>query len=252
MIWDEPSIRRRIAELDVHPGWYQNIDLGNGITTKTRQVWGEEIDHPRARWEEIAPAVPDSLAGLSVLDIGCNAGYVAFEAKRRGAAHVVGVDYNAAYIEQARFCAEVRGDDVDFRVLNVYDLDQLGRQFDFVFCVGVLYHCARLMDAVEQIAGVAGGTLVVESAIHPGNNELPLVRYTGNPFDETARRLPGHWHPNLTAMQDLFAGQGFVDVQELFRAGGRGGIVGTRAPPVQPDLSGTNESGAGGTMSSNG
>ncbi len=227
-LWTEARIRQRVAELDAGVGWYQNIDLGGGITTKSRQVWGEDADHPRARWEEVAPAVPASLEGMSVLDIGCNAGFIALEAAKRGADYVCGVDYNAAYIEQAEFCAEVRGDDVDFRVLDIYELESLGRRFDFVFCIGILYHCAYLLRAVEQVAKVTAGTVVVESAIHPGNNELPLVRYVASGGYPDSARLPGHWHPNMTALADLFAVQGFTDVRELFRKGGRGGIVAAR------------------------
>ena len=51
--------------------------------------------------------MPDDMTGMSVLDIGCNAGHFAFQAADRGASRVVGVDTHAGYIEQARFCADV-------------------------------------------------------------------------------------------------------------------------------------------------
>lgn len=223
------AIRVRIAELDVDPGWYQNIELGGGVSTKTRRVWGEDIDHPRKRWAEVDPAVPIDLSGMSVLDIGCNAGFIAFEAKRRGADRVVGVDLNPKYIEQAKFCAEVRREDIDFHVRDIYDLAPLGR-FDLVFCVGILYHCRYLRQAVESVSSVASGRLIVETAIHPGHDDLPLVRFVrssqyGGPDSEGSHRLPGHWHPNMTALQDLFLEAGFRRTEELFRDGGRGGIV---------------------------
>ena len=66
---DRADIEQRIAELDEDPGWYQNIDLGDGIQTKTRVIWGEDIDHPRRRWGGVEPAVPIDLRGVSVLDI---------------------------------------------------------------------------------------------------------------------------------------------------------------------------------------
>lgn len=39
---------------------------------------------------------------LSVLDIGCNEGFFCLEAKRRGAARIVGVDKSATFVEAAR------------------------------------------------------------------------------------------------------------------------------------------------------
>lgn len=229
---DDHEIRRRIAEFDEGLGWYQNIDLGNGITTKSRRIYGEDIDHPRRRWAEVEPAVPADLTGKSVLDIGCNAGFICFEAKRRGAARVVGVDMKQEYIDQAKFCAEVRGDDIDFRTLNILDLRDLGETFDLVFCVGILYHCADLLGAVRSVSSVTGERVIVETAMEPIESDLPLVRYSRvsqfSPAFKGGNGLPGHWHPNFAALESFFAEQGFERITKLFDAGRRGGIVADR------------------------
>jgi tRNA (mo5U34)-methyltransferase len=227
------QILQRVAELEERTGWYQDIDLGGGIHTKSRVIWGEDPDHPRRRWANIAEAVPDDLTGMTVLDIGCNAGFIALEAKKRGADTVVGVDVKPGYIEQARFCSEVLGLDVDFDVLSIYDLDKLNRKFDLVFFVGLLYHCKYLRLAVERVSGVTGETVIVESAIDPMESEIPYVRFIrssqyGGPRAEGSKRLPGTWHPNMTAMEDLFYESGFSQVRRLFKEGGRGGIVASR------------------------
>lgn len=221
-ILSHADIVRKIAEFDADLGWYQDIDLGNGLRTKSRVVWGEETDHPRRRWEAISHAVPTDLSERSVLDIGCNAGFIALEAARRGASDVLGVDIRQGYVDQARFCAEVTGLNADFEVWDVYELDQLGRQFDVVFLVGVLYHCANIARAVDQVATVAADLLIVESAIQPGYDDLPFLRYVGND-----RSRPGTWHPTVAAMMEMFDGAGF-NAEPLFRDGGRGGIVATR------------------------
>jgi ribosomal protein L11 methylase PrmA len=53
---------------------------------------------------------------MSVLDIGCNAGFHSFEMKKRGAGRVVGIDFDDYYLDQARFAAEVLDlDDIEFR-----------------------------------------------------------------------------------------------------------------------------------------
>jgi tRNA (mo5U34)-methyltransferase len=233
MSWSQEQIEQRVAELDQSIGWYQDIDLGNGLHTKSRVVWGETIDHPRQRWGNIVSAVPDDLSGMSVLDIGCNAGFIAFEAKKRGADYVLGVDLKEGYIEQARFCAEVTGLDVEFRQLDIYDLDQLGRRFDLVFFVGILYHCKYLRLAVEKVDQVTKTAVIVESAIDPMESEIPYVRFVrssqyAGPKSEGSQRLPGHWHPNMTALEDLFYESGFTKINRLFKEGGRGGIVAYR------------------------
>lgn len=229
---NEDQIRERIAEFDAGIGWYQNIDLGNGIQTKSRRIYGEEIDHPRKRWNEVEPAVPEDLTGKSVLDIGCNAGYICFEAVRRGASRVVGIDLKQEYIDQARFCADVLGADVDFHVMSIYDLRQLDETFDLVFCVGILYHCADILKAVESVSAVAADRLIVETAIEPIESDLPLVRYSRvsqfSPAFQGGNGLPGHWHPNFVALESFFEEQGFSSIDRLFEDKRRGGIVARR------------------------
>lgn len=233
MTWSRDEIQARIDELDQRVGWYQDINFGDGLHTKSRVLWGETIDHPRQRWEHVAKAVPNDLSGLSVLDIGCNAGYIALQAKQRGAEHVLGVDLKPGYIEQARFSAEVMGLDVEFRELDIYDLHTLGRQFDLVFCVGILYHCKYLSLAVDRVSDTAREALIVESAIDPMDSEIPYVRFIrssqyAGPRAEGSQRMPGHWHPNMVALEDMFYERGFRKIDRIFKEGGRGAIAAYR------------------------
>ena len=64
--------------------WFHRIDLGDGVVTKSASVAGEAADHPLPTWDAISRALPEDLRGLSVLDVGCNAGFYSVEAKRRG------------------------------------------------------------------------------------------------------------------------------------------------------------------------
>ena len=69
------EILERVRELDDNDmGWHQNIDLRNGLSTKSRRIWGEGLDRPKQRWGYIDAAVPTDMTGLSVFDVGCNAG----------------------------------------------------------------------------------------------------------------------------------------------------------------------------------
>lgn len=232
-MWTTVQIKNKIAEFEKGIGWYQNIDLGYGINTKSRIIWGEELSHPRTRWNVIAKAVPKKLKGYHVLDVGCNAGFFAFEAKRRGADYVCGIDLKQEYIDQAVFCNDVLGLNVDFRTMSIYDLENLNKQFDLVFFIGILYHCKYLSKAIEQASKVTKKRIIVESAIHPDDSEIPLVRFVRSsnykgPESKGVQRLPGHWHPNMTALKDLFYENGFSKIKTLFKKGGRGAIVADR------------------------
>lgn len=214
------EVKRRVAELDADLGWYQNIDLKNGVQTKTRRVWGEEADHPRQRWEWMQSGFPTDFTGKTVLDVGCNAGFFSFVAAERGAKRVLGVDLKQGYIDQARFANDVRGDKVEFQTAGVNDVTKFGEQFDITICIGLLYHVRDIYGAIEAIAAVTKEMAIVESAIHPGNEGVPLVRVAPGKGG-----LPGIWHPNITALRFMFERVGFARTEQVFGGTGRGGIV---------------------------
>lgn len=170
-------LRRRVREL---APWYQNIDLGQGVSTKA--VDAEAIfagqDIPAPLWAQIAPRL-GRLDGKHVLDIGCNAGYMSFESKRLGAASVLGVDVDlgatTSFIDQAEFCRDVLGLDVDFQLRSFMDLAP-DRPFDVVLFCGVLYHLENWADALDQIGRLTAadhGTIVLETAI----SDVTLTTY---------------------------------------------------------------------------
>src|SRR3954453_4135407 len=112
------QIQRRVQELGK---WFHNIDL-NGVKTAPDHFLG---DYPAFKFRGFAHAIPRDLRGKTVLDIGCNAGYYSIEMKRRGADRFLGIDYDDAYLAQARFAAEVTGHDIEFRKMNVYEIGSL-------------------------------------------------------------------------------------------------------------------------------
>lgn len=134
-------------------------------------------------------------------------------------------------IDQATFYVEARNVDVDFRVMDLYDLPDLARQFDLVFCVGILYHCRDILRAVHSVSEVCRSRLILETAIEPIDSDLPLVRYSRvsqfSPAFEGGNGLPGHWHPNFAALEAFFDEEGFA-VKRLLENGRRGGIVADR------------------------
>jgi hypothetical protein len=131
------------------PIWFHTfgLDRSRGIYTH-----GIARDH-RYR----IPALPEDFSGPRVLDIGTFDGFYAFLAEVRGAARVVAVD-NEQYKEwiSSRWGVELQGgegfaamrqvlgSEVDYRLLDAFELDQLDEAFDLVLCFGILH---RLRDA---------------------------------------------------------------------------------------------------------
>jgi tRNA (mo5U34)-methyltransferase len=163
------EIRRKVHSLGP---WFHNLDLC-GVQTAPSHFLG---DYPQVKWRRFANVIPQSLAGKSVLDIGCNAGFYAMEMKRRGAARVVGLDSDDEYLAQARFAADVSGLDIEFRKLSVYDVGALGERFDLVIFMGVLYHLRHPLLALDLIHDhVARDTLLFQSMQRGSTSVEPLA-----------------------------------------------------------------------------
>jgi tRNA (mo5U34)-methyltransferase len=162
------EIRRRAQALGP---WFHNLDL-NGVRTAPEHFLG---DYPAVKWKSFADAIPKDLTGKSVLDIGCNGGFYSIEMKKRGAARVLGVDFDEDYLAQARFAAQVTGLDIEFRQLSVYDVGALGERFDVVLFMGVLYHLRHPLLALDLLYEHAVGDLLVFQSMQRGSKEVEEV-----------------------------------------------------------------------------
>jgi len=161
---DREWLTRRVGELGE---WFHNLDL-NGVSTAPNHFLG---DFPNIKWKHIAPAIPLDLSGATVLDIGCNGGFYSLEMKRRGAKHVVGIDVDDRYLNQARFAAETLGLEIEFAKKSVYQVDSLPGQFDYVLFMGVLYHLRYPLYALDKVVQKVAGKLVFQTMIR-GSEEV--------------------------------------------------------------------------------
>lgn len=163
--WTDSSIRQKIAEL---APWFHNLDL-MGIQTAPDHFLG---DYPRLKWSRFRDVVPDDLTGMTVLDIGCNAGFYSMEMKSRGADRVLGIDWDEDYLNQARFAADVCGVDVEFRQLSVWDVAELQEKFDLVIFMGVLYHLRHPLLALDLIHEHVAKDLLLFQSMQRGSREV--------------------------------------------------------------------------------
>jgi tRNA (mo5U34)-methyltransferase len=214
------QIRERVDDLGL---WFHNIDLG-GIQTAPEHFLG---DYPSCKWRRFQHAIPADLRGMTVLDIGCNAGFYSIEMKRRGAERVVGLDTNEGYLAQARFAAEVSGVDIELRQMSVFEVGRLEEKFDVVLFMGVLYHLRHPLLALDLIhEHVARDLLVFQSMLRGSPAGPPLqddytfwdtsifndpsfpkmhfveARYAGDPTN--------WWIPNEACVMGMLRSAGFT------------------------------------------
>jgi tRNA (mo5U34)-methyltransferase len=203
--------------------WFHNMNL-NGVWTAPDHPLG---DYPAMKWRRFADAIPADLSGKSVLDIGCNGGFYSIEMKRRGAAHVVGIDHDPDYLAQARFAADVLGLDIEFHQLSVYDVAQLGERFDVVIFMGVLYHLRHPLLALDLIRAHVAGDMLLFQSMQRGSRDVAELA-EDYPFTETGifdrpdypklhfieKRYahdPTNWFvPNRGAAEAMLRSAGFV------------------------------------------
>jgi tRNA (mo5U34)-methyltransferase len=219
----EPHNEALKARIDALGPWFHNIDLG-GVWTAPDHFLG---DYPNAKFQRFAPNLPADLAGRTVLDIGCNAGFYSMEMKRRGAGRVVGIDSDDRYLDQARLAADTLGySNIEFRNLSVYDVAALGERFDLVIFMGVLYHLRHPLLALDLIhEHVAGDMLIFQSLQRGADDTIELAedypfevedifhqaRYPKLHFIEReyAHDWTNWWVPNRSCTEAMLRASGF-------------------------------------------
>jgi tRNA (mo5U34)-methyltransferase len=134
------DIQTKVKELG---SWYQTIDFDGVITTDSK-ISGTHL------WKVIKTQyLPDSMNGMRVLDLGCNAGYFSVQAAILGAM-VVAVENSSKFYRQAEFTKMYfeekygRVLKVNFIKSDISDLDfsSLGK-FDYIFAISILYHIGK-------------------------------------------------------------------------------------------------------------
>jgi tRNA (mo5U34)-methyltransferase len=182
--------------------WFHNLHLPDGRRTAPDHPLG---DFPSFKWQQIAPHLPADLSGARALDIGCNAGFYSFELARRGA-DVLALDVDEHYLRQARWAAGELGlaGRVTLRQLGVYDLAQLDAEpFDVVLFLGVLYHLRHPLLALDTIAPLVAGRLVVQTLTMPGDERAGMPANVG--IDERDALLAPGW-PAMAFIEHDLAG----------------------------------------------
>jgi SAM-dependent methyltransferase len=150
--------------------------------------------------------LPRKLTGKSVLDLGCNEGFFALEAKRRRATRVLGIDHNEKVISAARQRALDAGLDVEFVCRDVLDLPE--EKFDFVLLLSALHYAADPQVLFKRILEVLspGGNLVLECGVAPGY---------GRTLHRALRSIDDRMFPTFEMLRDVWLADYVVRLASL-------------------------------------
>ena len=212
-----------LARIEALRPWAYSMDFGSGVTTSQGQ-------DPRGKFEKVLKFVPSDLTGLSCLDIPSNNAQLSMLLKDRGADRVVAIELTELYITQARFISEVLGYDLDLHVGDIHATpDDLG-QFDYVFCLGLLYHLKDMLGMFSKLYAWTKGTCFMETEI------LKVGQYDTN----TALFIEGRYHsdatnwwiPGIGCVMGMARSAGFRQV-EIIDYWEQKGVVSREGIPMQ-------------------
>ncbi len=144
--------------LEVDDFKYQNIDLPHGLST------GGYDRSATAR-----AIFPDDMRGKSVLDLGSKFGYFCFEALKRGADRVLGVDVDSESVRKARLLADCLGVKARFERFDV-ETDSIDETFDYVLCLNLLHHMKNPLAVLDDLVRIADERLILEVASLGGHD----------------------------------------------------------------------------------
>jgi tRNA (mo5U34)-methyltransferase len=189
--------------------WFHRIDLGNGLVTPG-------VDHTAEKLARLG--LPADLRGRAVLDVGAWDGFFSFEAERRGARRVLAVDSycwgGGGWGSKAGFdlAHRVLRSRVESRRLDVLELapETVGT-FDLVLFLGVLYHMRHPLLALERIASVTTGQLILETHVDLLGCDRPAMAfYPGTELGGD----PTNWcGPNPAMVEAMLRTVGFRTVR---------------------------------------
>jgi tRNA (mo5U34)-methyltransferase len=201
----EAELREQVTQVR----WFHAIELRPGLVTPGLDVTRERLDLLQ---------IPQDLSGKTVLDVGAWDGFFSFEAERRGAARVVAADHYAWHghdwsdksgFELARRALGSSVEDVDVDVMDL-SAEHIGT-FDVVLFLGVLYHLRHPLLALERVASVTAGQLILETHVDLTWIHRPAMAFY--PEAELNWDPTNWWGPNVSAVKAMLQVAGFRRVE---------------------------------------
>jgi 2-polyprenyl-3-methyl-5-hydroxy-6-metoxy-1,4-benzoquinol methylase len=172
--YHETPSRGEIEEAVKNPGAeYQTVRLPGGHSSL-----GKGYNHTEGSRRQSFDAFRDrTLAGTSVLDIGCAMGDVLFWYERFGATTMTGLDMKESRLQAAEAFGRLFQSNSQFHLGDFLQMDQL-YPHDDVLALNVVHHVPNIHGFLEKATSLTKKRLIVE---YPTLNDNKFQRLGGVP-----------------------------------------------------------------------
>ena len=159
--------KKELTDFVKSRSWYQTIDFGDNIVSKGCEWCGEPA------WSNMVKFLPNTLDGLRILDLGCNAGLFCIKSALMGAKEIVGIDWTGwrpkwDFEEQQVFVKKYFEQKhgkafpityISGKMEEILQTQDLGR-FDYVFAIASIYYTATPDETVKAISKIGKNVIV--------------------------------------------------------------------------------------------
>lgn len=194
--YSKHEIERILQEEDFE---YQRVDLPYGLHTPGGDRSGTSN-----------LIYPDSMEGMSVLDVGTANGFFSFEAEKRNASYVLGVDMKEKRLRHAKLIKDILGSKVEFKLLNIIE-EQINEKFDYVLLLNVIHHLHEPFHVLRKLASITNKYLIIE---FPTFDDPKFKSHASIFFSLLYNRLP---LVGVSSLKDVSVDQTFVFSPSVFR-----------------------------------
>lgn len=176
-------------------------------------LFGVDIDsewQSWLKWDRLIPHI-EPLEKRRILDIGSSNGYYMFKMAHFNPLMVLGVEPQSSFYFQYLAVSKFLKQENVYCLPVPHDrLPDMGRYFDTVFCMGVLYHRKSPIEMLKQICDSMrpGGELILENIVIDSKENICLF-----PKDRYAKMRNVFFIPDLAAMESWLLRAGFKNIR---------------------------------------
>lgn len=219
----DAEIRRAFEKFD---SWQYAFRFDGGLDFRahhkgTFESLRDAPERPLQRFRHFMPyvvaAAGGSLEGKRVLDVSCNSGFWSMQCALLGA-EVVGFDVRPENIEQANLVKSIVGaENASFQVLDFWDMspEVLGGTFDVVLNLGLLYHLAKPLEALELTKTMSRKTVLLDTGLFRSDNPVLKLRWEVPHDIQMAGQEGVVAFPSKTAVELMLHHAGYSDWFEI-------------------------------------
>ena len=162
------------------------------------------------KWRRVCPMIPQR-SGMRIADVGCSNGYFLYKLSTLHPEIAIGFDpVERCWLQFALLQSILSVPNLAFLPMGILGLDAFPSFFDFILCMGVIYHQRDQALAVTKLydATRPGGHVLLESLVVPGDEPLTIT-----PPDRYAKMRNAWTMPSAASLKTLFLNAGFQDVR---------------------------------------